>query len=50
MYVYIINFVKLRHRCVLMCCSDSMNNILSEQHISIMLNTFFVGRTIFKII
>jgi hypothetical protein len=26
MYVYIINFVKLCHRYVLMCCSDSMNN------------------------
>jgi hypothetical protein len=26
MYIYIMNFVKLCHRYVLMCCSDSMNN------------------------
>jgi hypothetical protein len=26
MCVYITNFVKLCHRYVLMCCSDSMNN------------------------
>jgi hypothetical protein len=26
MYVYVINFVKLCHRYVLMCCSDSMNS------------------------